>query len=87
MSGIPKELDEAAMIDGANKFQIYYKLIISSSDLTDVKKENSTGVMQITASSRHKIRETMRTRFFFNFSIVRASLIFLCRYFVQYKGY
>ncbi len=28
MSGIPKELDEAAMIDGANKFQIYYKLIL-----------------------------------------------------------
>ncbi|MCD7860041.1 MAG: carbohydrate ABC transporter permease [Firmicutes bacterium] len=28
MLGIPKELDEAAMIDGANRFQIYYKLIL-----------------------------------------------------------
>lgn len=28
MAGIPKELDEAAMIDGANRFQIYYKLIL-----------------------------------------------------------
>ncbi len=28
MMGIPKELDEAAKIDGANPFQIYYKIII-----------------------------------------------------------
>lgn len=28
MTGIPKELDEAAMIDGANRFQIYYKIIL-----------------------------------------------------------
>ncbi|MCH4888978.1 carbohydrate ABC transporter permease [Acidaminobacter sp. JC074] len=26
--GIPKELDEAAMIDGCNRFQIYYKIIM-----------------------------------------------------------
>ncbi|SER66866.1 multiple sugar transport system permease protein [Butyrivibrio fibrisolvens] len=28
MLGIPKELDEAARIDGANYFQIYYKIIL-----------------------------------------------------------
>lgn len=28
MASIPKELDEAAMIDGANRFQIYWKIII-----------------------------------------------------------
>lgn len=28
MTSIPKELDEAAMLDGANRFQIYYKIII-----------------------------------------------------------
>lgn len=28
MASIPKELDEAAMIDGANRFQIYYKIMI-----------------------------------------------------------
>ncbi len=28
MMSIPKEMDEAAMIDGANRFQIYYKLIL-----------------------------------------------------------
>ncbi len=28
MMGIPKELDEAAMMDGANRFQIYYKIIL-----------------------------------------------------------
>ncbi len=28
MMSIPKDLDEAAMIDGANRFQIYYKLIL-----------------------------------------------------------
>lgn len=28
MMGIPKELDEAAMIDGASWFQIYYKIIM-----------------------------------------------------------
>jgi multiple sugar transport system permease protein len=28
MMGIPKELDEAAKIDGANSFQIYYKIIM-----------------------------------------------------------
>lgn len=28
MESIPKDLDEAAMIDGANRFQIYWKIII-----------------------------------------------------------
>lgn len=28
MMGIPKELDEAAMIDGANRFQIYYRIML-----------------------------------------------------------
>lgn len=28
MMGIPKELDEAAKIDGANSFQIYYRIIL-----------------------------------------------------------
>ncbi len=28
MMSIPREMDEAAMIDGANRFQIYYKLIL-----------------------------------------------------------
>lgn len=28
MASIPKELDEAAMIDGANRFQIYCKIVI-----------------------------------------------------------
>lgn len=28
MMGIPKELDEAAMIDGANRFQIYWRIVM-----------------------------------------------------------
>ncbi|MCB0204696.1 MAG: carbohydrate ABC transporter permease [Anaerolineae bacterium] len=28
---IPKELDEAALVDGANRFQIYYKIIVPNS--------------------------------------------------------
>lgn len=28
MGSIPKDLDEAAMIDGANRFQIYYRIIL-----------------------------------------------------------
>ena len=28
MSSIPKDLDEAAMIDGANRFQIYFRIIL-----------------------------------------------------------
>lgn len=28
MDGIPKELDEAAMVDGADRFQIFYKIVL-----------------------------------------------------------
>ena len=28
--GLPKELEEAAMIDGANQLQVFYKVVLSS---------------------------------------------------------